>query len=215
MAEQMAAWMNISERAEEVGADGAAGGGEDGVSQDGDDRTVTGADQRGQGAGPSLAGHTRSPHAWPSAVTAPGGVLWSWGAGTGTPAEQPVRDWGQVPPAGSSPSGAPPHRGAQGETWAGVPHVPRVLQGALVGWGPWSPPLCGSGDKGTWVHPHPSQAFHRVGILGGCSWDPPGPTPGAGSTKGTGEPPKNPRLPQRRGERSGGEGEGLMCGECV
>lgn len=158
---------------------------------------------RGQGPVPACRTHQVTPRVARRCHCCRGPLL--WGAGTGTPAEQPVRDGGQGPPAGSALLGLPQTVGHR----LGVPHVPRVLQRVLVGWGLWSPPLRGSGDKGTWGHLHPSQAFRRVGILGGLRLGPPKANSRCREHHGhRGAPQKSPAAPKTGGAEQQGKGKG-------
>lgn len=178
-----------------------------GVAPDGDDGAVTGwsreVAQHKSGAGSSPAGQTWPSHVWPSDITAAGGSLvpGCWDGDTSGAASPGL---GSAPPHLPAPAlpGCPRAVGRRvrhTETWGwGVPPGGSRWDGD-----PGHPALHGSGDKHTQGHPHPSQAFCRAGSLGG--WDPPRPMASAGSTKGTGEPPKSPKLPQRGGgeERQG------------
>lgn len=205
-----------------------------GVSQDGDDRTETGwqreVAQHGQDTGSSLAGQSRPSHAWGPVTLLLLGLPWSRGVGTGTPVEQPAQDWGQLPPRQPAPAllGLPcavGHRVRTGAGGGGSSPVRTLLPGTgecpvamgCCRWTQWDrdcghPALRGSGDKDAQGHPHPSQAFYRVGSPGGLRLGPPKANTGCREHRGhRGAPKKVPSYPKDGVERSGRGRVKLQC----
>lgn len=159
-----------------------------------------------EGSGdPAQAGHTRPSH------VAAARILWSQGAATGTPVEQPAQTGVTFPPphhwlelfqdspgtdlglgeATLLPCGDPPFWGG------GCPTAMGCYKGTR--WDEYlDHPAQRNKDAGGYLRP--SQVWRPRG-WGGCGWDPPRPTAGAASGGGL----KSVHFPQRWGgeERQG------------